>query len=168
MAKIRFFDSVTDFYKSTCIDDRITPHFTWREMLTSRTALRLGISNLPNNGQEYVLHNLPKVCDVLEKIRSLDGNKVGQIVVSSGFRCEALNNAVHGSPTSAHLLGLAADFTSTNMPVTLLSKFIREAREHGYISYDQLIFYPRKGFIHLGLKVNPENNRNQFIINNCK
>lgn len=168
MAKNNIFTTVGEFYKQKMLDDNITPHFTWREMLSSPTALRLGISNLPNLGHEYVFNNIPLVCNVLEKIRSLDSNKVGKLIITSGFRCEELNKAVKGSPTSAHLLGLAADFYSPCMPLILLAKFIREAHEHGYISYDQLIVYPNKHFIHLGLKVNPENNRNQFIINSCK
>jgi hypothetical protein len=44
----------------------------------------------------------------MEQIRRLLGERV--ITVSSGYRCPALNRAVGGARTSAHLSGHAVDF----------------------------------------------------------
>jgi hypothetical protein len=46
----------------------------------------------------------------LEPIRDV----VGVMIIDSGFRCPANNQAVGGKKDSAHLLGLAADIACTN------------------------------------------------------
>ena len=42
----------------------------------------------------------------LQKVRDIYGKPM---IVNSGYRCPAHNAAVKGSPTSQHMLGLAAD-----------------------------------------------------------
>ena len=48
----------------------------------------------------------PEFADRLDAARNMAGIPFH---VNSGFRCKAHNKAVGGSPTSSHMLGLAAD-----------------------------------------------------------
>lgn len=83
---------------------RLSTNFTLAELIRSRTAARLGISNAPS---QEVLANLGRLADLLEGVRALIGQP---LYIHSGYRCPELNSAVGGSPASYHLLGLAADF----------------------------------------------------------
>jgi len=85
---------------------RLSKNFTLEEMTRSQTASRRGIDNEPGHGD---LVNLVYTCQLLEQIRSACGDNT--VFVSSGYRCPELNQAIGGSRTSAHMRGLAADFT---------------------------------------------------------
>ena len=86
---------------------QLSKNFTLKEMTKSATAQRLGISNSPKDNE---VENLRKLCEnILQPLRD-EYNK--PIIVSSGFRCEKLNKAVGGSPTSEHRYGMAADIHS--------------------------------------------------------
>lgn len=85
---------------------QLTPHFTLEEFTLSQTASRLGIPNQPT-GQE--LENVHATARTLERVRALLAHK--PVLISSGYRCPAVNAAVGGSSTSAHMSGLAVDFT---------------------------------------------------------
>lgn len=88
----------------------LTPHFTVSEFTASDTAARLGIDNsLPAT----MLVAARETCELLERIRAfLGGAKAREVplVVTSGYRCPALNRAIGSAPTSDHVLSLAADF----------------------------------------------------------
>ena len=83
---------------------RLSTNFTVAEFLKSATADRLGIPNIPTT---EVLANLARLADLLEGVRALTGKPLH---VKSGYRAPAVNAAVGGSPSSYHMLGLAADF----------------------------------------------------------
>jgi uncharacterized protein YcbK (DUF882 family) len=88
---------------------RLSAHFTVAEFIASRTAQAQGIDNdLPID----LLANARATAAMLERIRShlsdLKGSTV-PIIVQSGYRSEALNRAVGGSPRSDHMQALAAD-----------------------------------------------------------
>lgn len=118
----------------------LTPHFTLEELTVSQRATRLGIANKPNIEE---LANLRRLAETLERVRALVGRPV---VVSSAFRSKVLNAATPGSSdTSAHVKGLAADFTVPGMAVKALCLLIRESG----IEYDQLIY--EGTWAHLGL-----------------
>ena len=87
---------------------KLTEHFTLEELIKSSTADRLKIDNAPTKS---IIFNLTEVAQLLEKIRTTYGKP---IIVTSGYRCEALNNAVGGSKTSQHRLGQAADIRSVS------------------------------------------------------
>lgn len=79
-------------------------YFTLLEFTRSHTASLRAMDNNPPND---VVHNLEWLCaQALDPLREAIGSPV---VVTSGYRCPDLNTAVGGSPTSYHLLGLAAD-----------------------------------------------------------
>jgi len=85
----------------------LSPNFSLAEYCRSDTAAAEGIVNAPNWDclVQMVLHaNI-----TMEGIREICGNH--PVLISSGFRCGDLNEAVGGAENSAHLLGAAADFT---------------------------------------------------------
>ena len=87
----------------------LSPHFSLHELTNSATAKRYGINNTPGEAQTA---NLVLLCQkVLEPIRTKYGKP---IVVSSGFRCAALNKKVGGASTSQHVTGQAADIHSVS------------------------------------------------------
>ena len=87
---------------------KLSRYFSLDELTYSVTAAKLGIDNTPH-GDELV--NLGKLCtDVLDKIRCTLGVPV---LVSSGYRCGKLNDIKHGSATSQHCFGEAADIYVT-------------------------------------------------------
>lgn len=81
----------------------LSPHFTVEEFTASDTAARRGIDNaLP----EHMLAAAQDTCDVLERIRALLGVPV---IVTSGYRCPQLNEAIGSSRASDHVKAMAAD-----------------------------------------------------------
>lgn len=79
----------------------LTPHFTLEEMTAT--------SHGPNAPPPEVVTILGTVtASGMEQVRSLLGDR--PIHVNSGYRCPAVNAAVGGVPTSAHLTGYACDF----------------------------------------------------------
>ena len=90
----------------------LSEHFTKEEMIYSDTAIAKGINNEPDDDH---LRAITHTCQyLLEPFRKLLGEHYGcevQVVISSGYRCTALNNAIGGSSTSDHVRGAAADVT---------------------------------------------------------
>lgn len=84
---------------------KLSEHFTLDELTFSQTAVRNGINNNPS---QAVRNNLKTLADNLEKIRTFLGHPLR---ISSAFRCMELNRKIGGSVNSAHMDGLAADFT---------------------------------------------------------
>jgi hypothetical protein len=106
-------------------------YFKMKELYRSEKALAAGIDNTPD---EAVERNLTKLTErVLEPLRELYGEAV---VVTSGYRCAALNRLVGGAPASQHCLGEAADITALNKrDNALLFEMIRK-----HLPFDQLIW----------------------------
>lgn len=84
-------------------------YFTFKEMIQSDTAKSKDIENIPNWDQINALMNLIKY--VLDPLRSLYKKAIR---VSSGFRSEALNEAVNGSKTSQHCLDRTTEVLTNN------------------------------------------------------
>jgi zinc D-Ala-D-Ala carboxypeptidase len=128
-------------------DDNLTPNFTLTEMTFSDTANLQGIDNTPNSDE---VENLVKTCEVLEKIRALCGNH--PVIVTSGFRCEALNNAVGGASNSAHRYGYGVDFVipEYGTPSDICNRLQAYLYE---LNIDQLINESSSGgaWVHVGL-----------------
>ncbi len=119
----------------------LTDHFTLEEMTYSAIATRLGLDNSPS---VPIMANLQLVADVMEKIRTLLGNK--PIVVHSGYRSSQVNQAVGGAATSAHCRGLACDFVCPDFgtPAEVAHAILKSD-----LDYDQLIL--EYGWVHIGL-----------------
>jgi len=86
--------------------NRLSPHFTLAELTISATAARKGVSNKPTAAALAVLR---RTAQRMEEVRALLGGR--PIVVTSGYRSDAVNRLVGGSKTSAHMTGHAVDFT---------------------------------------------------------
>lgn len=126
---------------------QLSKHFTLAEFTASETADKLGIKNdLDTTYDLYIIGNLENLCKwVLEPIRF----KLGcPVMISSGYRCSRLNEAVGGSATSDHRYGLAADiyfddFADKWPEVVVLLVC------SSWIPFDQLIIY--RNFLHIGI-----------------
>lgn len=135
----------------------LSPHFTLWELTRSGTAIRLRIENRPNEQQ---ICRLRALCTtVLEPLRA----RFGAIRVTSGYRCEALNRAVGGVPTSQHLLGEAADIHISTRAYGL--KMMRFIADH--LPFDQLILerinHIGAGWIHVSYRSDRGENRREVI-----
>jgi zinc D-Ala-D-Ala carboxypeptidase len=109
----------------------LSPHFTLEEMIASQEAVRRGIDNTP---PPDVLENLRQTCAKMEEVRTILGNR--PIHVNSGFRCLALNTAIGGSATSAHMTGHAVDFICPRFGGP---HAVCEALRAADLGYDQII-----------------------------
>ena len=77
------------------------------ELTASATAERLAIDNTPPRAAQQMLTVL--VEQLLDPIRRRYG---APIIVTSGYRCPALNTAVGGVANSHHIIGCAADIVA--------------------------------------------------------
>lgn len=84
----------------------LSPHFTLQELTASMVARTRGIDN---TAPPEIVPRLVLVAQLLERIRAALGVPV---IVSSGYRCLALNRAVGGVVDSDHMRGHAADFVA--------------------------------------------------------
>ncbi len=87
----------------------MTKNFKLEEFVRSDTADKLKIDNTPSDA---VKRNILRLCEeVLQPLR--DGYEK-PIIITSGYRCQKLNQAVNGSKNSDHLTGCAVDITAVN------------------------------------------------------
>lgn len=125
----------------------MSDHFALAEFLASDTARAEGIDNFPTWDD---VANLDRLSDKMEQVRMLLGGV--PILISSGFRCPALNAAVGGVPDSAHLAGLACDFTAPAFGS--VSDICHKLWPYVVsMDIDQLIL--EMGWVHLGLSLAP-------------
>lgn len=135
--------------------NRVSQHFTKAEATKSDWAQRNGVSNQPTSDRiwarlRYVFGN------VMEPIRELHG---GPIRVNSAYRTPRVNRAVGGSETSDHMRGFSVDFEPVNGDAEALFYQIQRAGMLQSLPIDQLIYYPIKGHIHVGVRTrNPRRN----------
>jgi uncharacterized protein YcbK (DUF882 family) len=123
---------------------KLSHNFTLAELIKSETAIRRGIDNTP---PPSVVENLQQlVTNVLQPVR----DKFGPLIVTSGYRSRQLNVAIGGSPTSDHVLGMAADIEAPALDNKVLAQYIQNN-----MKFTQLIleFYtegePHSGWVHI-------------------
>jgi zinc D-Ala-D-Ala carboxypeptidase len=109
----------------------LSPHFTLAEMTVSQEAARRGLDNTP---PPDIVEALRRTCLGLEAVRVRLG--CAPIIVSSGYRSQAVNAAVGGSKTSQHMSGQAADIIC---PAFGGPTEVAAALRDSGIEYDQLI-----------------------------
>ncbi|MBQ9203049.1 MAG: peptidase M15 [Prevotella sp.] len=140
-------------------DLRLSENFTLGEFLSSQTAVRHGIANLP---QPCHVSNLRNLCrEVLQPLR----DHIGQpIRISSGYRCPELNALVHGVGDSQHLHGCAADL---HLPSEQTGKaWYFWICNH--LDFDQLLFETnryRAVWLHVSCRPDFKQNRHMAIPN---
>lgn len=147
-------------------------YFTYSEFTKSTKADSLGIDNIPK--EEKIQDNILELMHVMDIIR--DGWTYiceencwdsPAIVITSGYRCNALNQAVGGSDTSAHKIGSACDFKAQNGRNKELLEYAHQVLITNCINWDQLInekpdSYGKPSWIHLGLRNNKNQQRKQY------
>lgn len=79
-------------------------YFKVKEILYSKTAEQNNIDNIPTD--ETIIENINYSLTRLNEIRESYGKP---IIISSGYRCKALNELVGGVKDSKHQEGLAVD-----------------------------------------------------------
>ena len=120
----------------------LSPNFHLDEFIFSQTAARLGIDNTPD---ARILKNLQRLAATLEQVREILGKL--PILISSGYRSATLNRAIGGAPNSAHMDGLAVDFTCPRFGTVLATA---HAVAKSQVVFDQVILeYGR--WVHLGI-----------------
>jgi uncharacterized protein YcbK (DUF882 family) len=128
----------------------LTDHFTIEEMTDSQTAARKGLNNVPPPSSTE-MKNLYHLANVMEEVRNILNSK--PILISSGYRSPPVNKAVGGSASSAHMHGLACDFSCPGFGSPL--EICRKLEPHmETLGIDQLI-HEFNQWVHLGLRSTP-------------
>jgi hypothetical protein len=107
---------------------RLTSHFVLEELACTQHR------EIDNTPPPEVVATLRTTAARMEEVRRLLGERV--ITVSSGYRCPALNRAVGGARTSAHLTGHAVDFNCYGFGDALE---VSRAIAASDLAFDQLI-----------------------------
>ena len=136
---------------------QLSKNFSLIELTKSQTAERKGIDNTPSAEHQQ---NLKSLCtNVLQPVRD---NFHRVVSVSSGFRSQALCEAIGSKSTSQHAKGEAADFEIFGISNKELADWI-----HFNVNYDQLILEywkesdPNSGWVHCSYT--DGNNRRQYL-----
>lgn len=114
---------------------QLTAHFTAGELRADDPTASAGI-----------VANLHTVAQFLEYVRSALGVPLR---VTSGYRPPDRNAAVGGASTSSHMDGLAADILPIGGP-SMYGAYLALQRA-ALPPFDQIIYYPVQGHIHVGL-----------------
>jgi hypothetical protein len=129
-------------------------YFTLEELCATKT----GITNIPS---WQAVENLKAlVNNVLDPIREDWGKP---IIVTSGFRCKAVNDKVGGVATSQHTKGQAADL---DIGTTEQNKELFDFICKSGITFDQLLLENNGAWVHLSYNINK--NRQQILYINDK
>ena len=129
---------------------QLTKHFSLRELATT------DIKELQDKNYEegkLKLYELCKVATLLERVRTLLNNS--PMIITSGYRCEAVNDRIKGSKTSQHCKAEAADF----IPLKLSAKEAFDMIRKSDIKYGQLILEKRGNghLIHISIGTKRQN-----------
>ena len=124
---------------------QLSKNFKLKEFTKSMTAIRKGISNEPGSGD---IKNLGNICyEILELVRAKFDKP---ITITSGYRSEALCEAIGSKKTSQHASGCAVDFEIAGIPNIQIAYWIKNNCD-----FDQLIleYYnpddPSGGWVHV-------------------
>ncbi len=104
---------------------------TLDEFVLSQTVARLGIDNTPD---ATVLSNLRRLARALEQVRTALGG--APVLVRRGYRSLPLSKAVKGASNSAHVVGLAVDFTAPRFGTVLQRA---KARAASGVVFDRIV-----------------------------
>ncbi len=109
----------------------LSDHFTLEEFVNSDTARARQIDN---TASQDIVAALRQTAGLLEQVRGVLGSV--PLIITSGYRCPALNAAVGGVADSAHVKGLAADIVCPSFGTSLA---VCRAISQSNITFDQLI-----------------------------
>ena len=133
---------------------QLTRNFHLKEFVRSSTSEKFGIKNEPGEEEKMKLERLCK--KILQPVREKFGKP---ILITSGYRCELLNQKVGGVQNSQHKYGEAADIICNDN--RKLWNLIVSMINNKEIIVGQLINERNFSWIHISL---PTNNKiNQII-----
>ena len=122
----------------------LSPHFTFRELAVTSKSKYQPINTL--FARDYI-GNLTLLANyILEPARKILNRP---LIITSAYRCPALNREIGGSRTSQHLNGTAADFKFNTKDLTLQDAFIK--LKESPLHFGQLIL--EKSWLHISLGV---------------
>ena len=105
----------------------LTPHFTLEELTVTNHRT---LDNTPNSSE---INNLRRLAEMLEEVKTLLDGK--PIMINSGFRSKAVNDAVGSKDSSQHRVGCAADIRVPGLTPDQVVKAIIGSP----IAFDQII-----------------------------
>ena len=122
-------------------------YFTVAEMLKSETAEKNQINNTPSVEVEQ---NIEELLGVLDGLREFYGKPIR---ITSGYRCAELNRLVRGVPTSAHIIGYAADLRPVGDTFENFKASVQKWLKKSRVKFDQCIIERNKTtqWVHFGL-----------------
>lgn len=125
-------------------------NFKLSELIHSDTAVAYKINNMPDINSLDCMLDL--ICDCLQPLR----DKLKKpMIITSGYRCPALNRAVGGVTNSQHTKGQAVDFHVNGMTIKEVIDFVIKSG----VPFDQLI--DERSWVHISYRKN--NNRRQVL-----
>lgn len=125
-------------------------NFKISELIHSDTAVAYKINNMPDINSLDCMLDL--ICDCLQPIR----DKLKKpMIITSGYRCPALNRAVGGVTSSQHTKGQAVDFHVNGMTIKEVIDFVIKSG----VPFDQLL--KENGWVHISYIKG--NNRRQVL-----
>ena len=134
-------------------------YFTFDELLHSGVAEQNYIVNLPFvYGELHVYQNLTTlVGKLLDPIRE---RFAVPMIVTSGYRCQRLNELLGGAVNSQHRTGMAIDFYFSGFTTREMTQAFLEIEDE--FDFDQLICYRKRRFMHISY--NEGSNRHEAFI----
>ena len=105
----------------------LTPNFTLEELTATQHRT---LDNTPNSSE---INNLRRLAEMLEEVKTLLDGK--PIMINSGFRSKAVNDAVGSKDSSQHRVGCAADIRVPGLTPDQVVKAIIGSP----IAFDQII-----------------------------
>lgn len=135
--------------------------FTIEQFSHSDTAVKRNIDNsLPVN----LRPNAQKVIDII--LIPLQKAWGETIILTSGYRGDALNTAIGGSKTSAHSYAWAVDMVPANGNIEEFKQFVMKWLLNNQIIFDQYIneYSGRSSWVHIGLNRGSGKPRKQYVL----
>ena len=135
---------------------QLSKHFNLSEMEKSMTATRLGINNKAGSGE---IKNLTDLCyEVLEPVRAKFDKP---ITITSGYRSEALCEAIGSKKTSQHTKGEAVDFEIAGVSNLEVALWLTNNTDFDQCILEYYTGEQNSGWIHVSYK--DGSNRKQVL-----
>tara|TARA_R110002110_G_scaffold210142_1_gene422577 strand:+ start:354 stop:827 length:474 start_codon:yes stop_codon:yes gene_type:complete len=132
---------------------KLTPNFSTDEFEVTSTVL---VNELP---RKYVPRVLALCTAILQPIR----DRFGPVTITSGYRCEEVNQLVGGSSSSQHLTAEACDFHCPGQPTYDVWDYIVRMVGMDW-PVDQAIWYKETtGHIHISHTTRKKNRRQLLL-----
>jgi hypothetical protein len=142
---------------------KLSQHFTLGELC--KTSVKTKDGNIPSH---VAIENLRRLTGWLEMLRSEWNKRYGDgddpIIINSGYRSPAVNEAVGGVATSNHLTGCAVDIRVLGMEQLLrYAVILLDISDESQEPFDELLIERNsKGSYWLHFAVRPEDNRRKI------